>query len=80
MSSISTSDNSQQNSEDFTTAQYRYDEQGRRYHNRGDAAYVLPNDDEGNITVIMKGASTNKQKKELYIFIIHTLKAHIKIS
>ena len=47
MSSVSTSSSSQQNSEDFAASQYRYDEQGRRYHNRSDAAYILPNDDEG---------------------------------
>ncbi|KAI9496766.1 S-adenosyl-L-methionine-dependent methyltransferase [Zychaea mexicana] len=28
------------------SARHRFDEQGRRYHNRPDAAYMLPNDDE----------------------------------
>ncbi|KAI8143713.1 S-adenosyl-L-methionine-dependent methyltransferase [Fennellomyces sp. T-0311] len=33
-------------SDSTNTARHRYDEQGRRYHNRSDAAYMLPNDDE----------------------------------
>lgn len=30
-----------------SASRHRFDDQGRRYHNRPDAAYMLPNDDEG---------------------------------
>ncbi|KAI9254604.1 S-adenosyl-L-methionine-dependent methyltransferase [Phascolomyces articulosus] len=31
---------------DLSAARHRYDDQGRRYHNRNDAVYILPDDDE----------------------------------
>jgi hypothetical protein len=30
---------------------YKYNEDGRRYHGKDDIAYILPNDDDGNLTM-----------------------------